>query len=139
MSLTVGSNSWVTVAEATDFLNDRYGASGWASLSNEDQEQLLVTAFWKIYGNKDYTISKDNTDEKVKTAQIVTAWYIYENYDEIKKRMTLQGQGVQSFTISKFSETFKKDGGSWLPEEAEDLLNEAFSLNIFATFERELD
>jgi hypothetical protein len=137
MSLTVGTNSWCTVAEADSFLNDWYGASSWASLSNTVKEMLLVTAFWKIYGNSKYTIAKSETDENVKNAQIITAFYIYENNASIKKRLALQGQGVTEFEVSKFREEYGK--GSWLPVEVEGLLEDFQALDVFGTFERELD
>lgn len=138
MALTVGANSWVTRSEADTFMTDQYGSASWLALANSTKDQLLVTAFWKVYGNKNYTISKTSTDEKVKTAQILTANYIYENFNSAKKRLALQGQGVQSFTISKFSETLQ--GGSWLPIEVKDLLDGfASSFEMFATVTRDLD
>ena len=137
MSLTVGTNSWCTVAEADSFLDDWYGASSWASLTNAVKEDLLITAFWKIYTNKNYTIAKSATDENVKNAQAITAFYIYENNASIKKRLALQGQGVTEFEISKFRE--KLSNGSWLPVEAEGMLEEFQAIEVFGTFERELD
>lgn len=137
MSITVGTNSWVTLAEANSFLGERYGASVWASLSDSDKESLLITAFWKIYGSKSFSVSQSSTDEKVKAAQIITALYIYENNSAIKKRLALQAQGVKSFSISKFSETLSE--GSWLSMEAKDLLDEYSTFEMFATIERELD
>jgi hypothetical protein len=138
MALAVGVNSWVTRSEADTFMADQLSAASWAAMSNAQKDQSLVTAFWKIYGNKNYTISKTSTDEKVKAAQILTASYIYENFDSLKKRLALQGQGVSDFTISKFSETLKD--GSWLPVDVKDLLDSfASSFHMFATVDRELD
>jgi len=137
MSLIVGTNSWCTRAEADAFLLEWYGASSWASLTNTNKDTLLITAFWKIYTDNRFSIAKSETSENVKNAQIITAFYIYENNTSIKKRLALQGQGVTEFEVSKFREKYGK--GSWLPIEAESMLEGYTSFDVFGTLERDLD
>lgn len=137
MSLVVGTNSWASLTEANIFLSDWYGASAWASLTNTNKESLLITAFWRIYKNGKYSIAKSETNEDVKNAQILTAFYIYENNDEVKQRLASQAQGVENFSISSFSEKYSK--GSWLPIEVEGMLEDWINWDVFAEFDRELD
>ena len=138
MALTVGTNSWVTIAEADTYLADKYGAGDWAGLTNAVKSQLLITAFWSIYGSAEYTIAKSSTAELVKNAQIELAWYFYGYDSEIWKRLSLQGLGVQEFEISKFRERFTGDGAVFPPWVA-GMLAGFLSVNEIATFSRELD
>lgn len=137
MALTVGTNSWVTVAESNLYLADKYGAGDWAGLTDAVKEQLLITAFWTIYSSPDYTIAKTSTNELVKNAQIETAWFMYTYDSEIWKRLALQGIGVTEFEISEFREKLSK--GSPIPLIASGMLEDFSTYAGSALFERELD
>lgn len=137
MALTVGTNSWVTVAESNLYLADKYGAGDWAGLADGVKEQLLITAFWTIYSSPDYTIAKTSTNELVKNAQIETAWFMYTYDSEIWKRLALQGIGVTEFGISEFRERLSK--GSPIPFVAAGMLADFSTYAGSALFERELD
>lgn len=135
--MTVGTNSWVTVAEANLYLADKYGAGAWAGLTDAVKEDLLITAFWAIYGSAEYTIAKTSTNELVKNAQIETAWHFYLYDAEIWKRLMLSGVGVIEFEISKFREKLTK--GTPLPWTAKGMLSEFKGYAGGARFERTLD
>ena len=135
--MTVGVNSWVTIAEANFYLETEFGASEWTPLSNDIKEQCLVTAFWWIYTYPGVNIPKTSTNERVKVAQIKLAWWIYQNYDEFKKREALISSGVTRFTLSKWSENLGKVD---LPEFIKDLLPILEDLGgVFPTFNRDLE
>ena len=44
MALVVGTNSYVTVAEADAYFLTRYNTDNWRDLENKDKEKLLITA-----------------------------------------------------------------------------------------------
>lgn len=44
-TLTVGTNTYVTLAEATTYLDDSINASAWAFLDPDDQTRSLISAF----------------------------------------------------------------------------------------------
>lgn len=138
MGLVVGTNSWVTILEADDYLGDKWEASTWAPLTNTQKSQLLITAFWWIYNYSGVNIPKSSTNEKVKNAQIELAWWIYEYYQEYRKREALISSGVKSFSLPEWSETLGKQD---LPQNILDILGDELvnSGGYFPKFERELD
>lgn len=138
MGLTVGTNSWVTVAEADSYLSEKFGiGTTWTSLTPSEKEQALITAYRWIQSLSIYTISPSSTEEKVKHAQIELALYVVKYYDEHNKRTALYAQGVRNFSISKWKENLDK---SKLPFEVEDLLDDYLTGlgGQFPEFEREL-
>ena len=138
MALTVGTNSWVTVIEADNYLSDKFGADGWSALSNNVKEQCLVTAFWWLYTYPGLNVPKTSTNEKIKTAQIELAWWVYNNYPEFEKRGVLIASGVEDFTLSKWKEKLGKQDLPYF------ILNLIFELltdtgGFFPTFNRDLE
>ena len=103
-TVIVGTNSWVTITEADDYLEEKFGADAWAGLSNNLKAQCLITAFWWIYNYPFFNIPKSSTDENVKNAQIELAWWIYLYYKGFEKRGALIAGGVTDFTLSKWKE-----------------------------------
>jgi hypothetical protein len=138
MALTVGVNSWVTVAEADTYLADKWGASDWATLTNPQKESLLISAYRWIQSKMDYSISPASTSAAVKAAQIELAWYIYNYWAEHEKRDALYSQGVRNFKISKWAEKLEQ---SKLPTLVEDLLKDELENTggYFPQFTRELE
>ena len=119
--LTVGTNSWVTLVEANAYLEEKWGASAWASLTDSQKSQLLITGYRWI-NQKDYIdIPASSTNTKVKYAQIELAFYCYNYYAEHEKRRALYAQGVRDFSISKYSETLE---ASDLPDFIKNLLKD---------------
>lgn len=108
MALTVGTNSWVTVAEADTYFDERFGASAWAALPNATKEQLLISAYRWIQAQSLFTIAASSTAEIVKQAQMETAWYMYKYWDQHEDRRALVAQGVTDFKISQFEETLSE-------------------------------
>ena len=138
-TITVGTNSWITLAEADAYLANKFGADNWAAAVQSSREQAIITAFWRIYGSSEYTIAKSSTDENVKNAQAETAYFILTYSGELSKRAALQSAGVKSHSVSKFKETYSGNVGTLLPQEAIDLLDSFQSFNPVGTISRDLD
>lgn len=138
-TITVGVNSWITLAEADAYLATKLYADDWATTAQATREQAVISAFWRIYSNSNYSIPKSSTDEPVKQAQAETAFYMLEYESEMKKRRALQAAGVKEFEVSKFSETYEKGKASLLPQEAEELLFDYQAWNPVGTISRTLD
>ena len=125
MALTVGTNSWVTVAEANTYFADRFGASTtWASLTNAQKEQLLITAFRWIQSRPEFSISASATDTYIKEAQMELAWWIYNYMDAHEQRRALYIHGVRNFQLSKWEEELDK---SEFPGFISDMLADALT------------
>lgn len=107
LHVTVGTDSWVTVAEADTYFSMKYGAGAWAGLSNDQKVQLLVSAHNWIQSQPDISIPETSTDTKVKQAQCEAAWYIYLHWENHDKRRALEAQGVKAFHVGNFGETLE--------------------------------
>lgn len=136
-TIIVTTNSWVTLIEADDYLDEKSSATAWASLGDDDKSRHLISAYRWINRIPDYDISV--VTDNLKFAQIELAWYLYVNGDTHQKHEALQAQGVKSFDISKFSEDLS--GTTGLPPIVQDLLDE-YNTNAggyFPTIDREVD
>jgi hypothetical protein len=138
MGLVVGTNSWVSVAEADIYFADRWNTSSWAGLSNTQKEQLLITAYRWIQGSNLFSIAPSSTSEAVKQAQMELAWYIYNYMNETEKRRALYAQGVREFQLSKWEETLEESG---FPDFIKDILADSLSGlgGYFPTASRDFD
>lgn len=133
--IIVHTNSWVTIAEANDYLENKIGASAWAGLANADKTNYLISAF--RYIRQRYNIPKTSTLEIVKEAQIETAWWMYTFWVDYEKRRNLYSAGVKKFTVSKFSEELQKAES---PAFLDDLLDEYSKDGVqFPLISRELE
>lgn len=119
--LTVGTNSWVTLAEADAYLATKYGAAAWAGLPVADREALLITAYNLLRLQSGYAIAPDAAAYAVKAAQIETAWWWYGHGAEWEKRAGLYAGGVRSFTVMSWSEGL---AAPELPAYIKDMLTE---------------
>lgn len=105
LTLTVGVNSWVTLAEANEYFEGKYQAStAWAALTDSVKNQLLVSAYRWIQQQTLFSISASSTAEIIKQAQCEAAWYLYSYGDEDEKRRALSGQGVTEFELDNWRE-----------------------------------
>jgi hypothetical protein len=111
MALTVGVNSWASVAEADTYLGDIANRTAWFDLDDtpadpgeQAKSSLLVTAFRWITSKTTLTIS--NTSDSIKNAQIEAAYFLLINQSEYESREALIKSGVKSFRYSEASESF---------------------------------
>lgn len=113
MAVNVGVNSWVTILEADAYLTDILYTQKWFGLNNTEliegvpsRTNTLVTAFFWLYNNPDYSIPITSTDVNVKNAQAEAALFLIKYYDDYDRRRMLISAGVESFDRSKWSESF---------------------------------
>jgi hypothetical protein len=134
--LVVDTNSWVSVAEADAYLDELMGADAWDVLDVDIKEKCLISAYRWINRLTNYVISV--ATNKVKYAQILLAWYIYNYYDTHTKHEALNAQGIKDFRVSKFSETLS--GKTDLPQDVKDLLEDydLYGGGYLPTIEREV-
>lgn len=138
MALEVGTNSWITVAEADSYLELNMSASDWFDLvatgkkGSITKESVLVTAFNEINASPLVSVDTDSTDTRVKSAQAEMALFILKHYDELFGRRAAIASGLSSFDYSERSEEFNaRDGGGSpsLPGNVLGLLNEYSQAN----------
>lgn len=111
--LTVGQNSWATVAEADAYLTDRIQTIEWFELDEQDapgevsKETLLISAFYWLKNAPQLSLSENLTDGVVKNAQIEAAWFLYEHYTSLNARRAAIFTGVEEFELSKRTERLR--------------------------------
>jgi len=124
-SITVGVNSWVTIAEADAYFEARYNATAWAGLAEANKCVLLRHAYAWIQQQAMFSIPAASTAQIVKQAQFETAWYIYNYFSQHEKRRALYMQGVRDFQISKFRERLDMPQfPAWIADMLEDFLED---------------
>jgi hypothetical protein len=116
----VGTNSWISIADANIYFSDIWDGSFWSSRSILEKQRLLITACKWILSSG-YSISMSSTSQKVKDAQCELAKEVYNAYNEYKKRQTLYASGVRSFNFNGWSESLARQE---LPLTIQDLLGD---------------
>jgi hypothetical protein len=135
VTLTVGTNSWCTLAEANAYLEEKPTAGAWAGLSDTVKKQWLITAYRYIF--RHFNVTATVTTNK-KYAQIELAWWFYLYYTNWEKRESLIAGGVTKFKISRFEEELDKIS---IPHFLNDLLPDSIKAigENFFTVERDND
>ena len=125
--ITVGVNSWVTIAEADAYFLDRFGSSAWAGFSAAVKTDLLITAYRWIMQQSSFSIAANSTSSKVKQAQYETAWFVYKYFDKFEERRALFASGVRHFKIEQFEEDLAAAG---FPDYISDILSDSIVKGI---------
>lgn len=139
MALVVGSNSWETVAEADDYLENKMNASEWFELSTVgargavSKESVLITAYNEILASPLVNISKDSSDNNVKNAQSEMALFILQYYDELMDRRASIASGLSSFSASKIHEAYSSLEGGGSPTLPSNVIGLLFDYNTANT------
>jgi len=108
MAVTVGVDTWVTVAEADAYFARRVGATAWAALSSADKEALLVTAFnWLLYDSA-LALSEGSDHPAIRHAQMEAAWFLLNYREDYERRQALRASGVVSMGTRVWSETLSE-------------------------------
>ena len=136
MGLTVGTNSWATVAEADAYLTDRIGAEDWFDLNATgdpgavSKETLLITSYNRL--SVLYTIPAAETATNIKKAQIEAAFFFLDNFVEFEERSRALAAGIESFRQSQWTENYR-DGITAVsfPGWITDLISEYSGANFF--------
>lgn len=108
MSLVVGTNSWVTVAEADTYFTLHIDGAKWTALTTDDKNKYLVTAYRWIFNNPGINVSATNSTQKVKDGQCQASLFLINYYDEYTKRDALIASGVKDFTYGKRREALSE-------------------------------
>ena len=99
MALAVGTNSWISVADANTYFGDRVGVTNyWCS--GAEKEEALVTAWRWLTGCSDYTFPATAV-QAMKDAQCEYALFLLQHQPDIDLRMGLQAQGVVEAGVVK--------------------------------------
>lgn len=126
MALVVGENSWVTVAEADDYLSLRMGAAEWFALPTSaapgeaSKELYLVSAYQYLIAYPGTSLLPEDDDQAIKDAQCEMALFLQQYGDEYARRQALMDSGVQEFTASR--DWKEKLSESDLPQNVKNLL-----------------
>lgn len=142
MALIVGTNSYISVADADTYFTDRLFATAWTALSAGDKAKALIMATQQIdrltFKGQKVTVGQtlqfprfvhvstgyietDSIPSIVEDATCEQALYLVQSNADA--RVQLQRAGVQSYNIGGLSETFTKAGyGKYYPDEVRMLL-----------------
>lgn len=101
MSLTVGTDTWITLSAADDFFSGHIGSSPWDALSDTDKEKYLKSAYRWIYYDSAFSVPAASTETAVKYGQCEAALFLINYYSDISKRDALLASGVSSFTYGE--------------------------------------
>ena len=111
MAIVVGTNSWVTEAEANTYFDDRVMASDYWTDGAGDNSPALITAYkWLNAGKYDFP---ETATQPIKDAQCEYAFFLLQHQPGLDLRMGLQAQGVIAAGVVK--ERYKDDNYVELP------------------------
>jgi len=99
-AITVGTNSWITEAEADSYFESRLGASDWWVDGGPDSVPAIITAYQWLSNSKRFSFPTTAT-QSIKDAQCEMALFLLQHRADIDLRLGLQAQGVVSAGIVK--------------------------------------
>lgn len=132
MTITVGIDTYCTLAEADEYFNSTLKASAWAALSENEKEICLKMACRKME-NLDFTGKKLHKTqslqfprnygmpEDIKNAQAELALWLYQNQNN--KIAQAQAMGIKSLSLGNESYSLGNPTGSIQCPEAWEYLN----------------
>ena len=144
MSITVGTDTYISVSDADTYFSKRYNGESWSNFTTGDKERLLTTATHKI----DRLNLKGQKKVYTQTLSFPRVYTIRDNYNgfnidtvpdnvkyavceealamtntELTKRKELQDQGVTSFSLGSLSESYQgRSSNPLLSKEATEYL-----------------
>lgn len=110
VTITVGTNSWVTEAEANTYFEARVKGSDYWTAGASDNKPALVTAYNWLNAAYDLPVVGTTT---IKNAQCEMALFLLQHQPDLDLRMGLQVQGVIAAGVVK--ERYKFDNSVELP------------------------
>ncbi len=109
-TITVGTNSWVTLAEADALAEERLGVDLWDAAADPKKNAALIQAYRQISNHPDFDIPAASTDDVVKQAQFEQALFLTKNTEGADQRAALQAMGVTKAGVVK--EDYKSGAGA---------------------------
>ncbi len=112
-TITVGTNSWVTEAEANTYFDARVKSGDYWTDGASDNIPALITAYnWLMAGK--YSLSASTSAaQPIKDAQCEMALFLLQHQPDLDLRMGLQVQGVIAAGVVK--ERYKDDNTIEMP------------------------
>ena len=104
MAITVGTNSWITLADADIYFSSHIGSAPWDALSDSEKEKYLITAYRWIYYDSAFNVPASSSEGAVKYGQCEAALYLISYYSDNSKREALIAGGVKRFQYGKREE-----------------------------------
>lgn len=100
MAIEIGTNSYITLSEANDYMALLVNGGDWSLLDDTEKEKYVTNAFIEI-SNATYT-----TTDKAKAAQLRALRVVFLHYDEYNERKIQQLAGVKRIRNSETEEEF---------------------------------
>lgn len=98
--LVVDTNSWISVAEANEYMDSRFGS--WEFWDDETNKQAaLITAYKRIKDTGVFSNLPDVATQNMKDAQCEMALFLAAEGGDILRRGALQAQGVMEAGVAK--------------------------------------
>ena len=120
-TIVLGTNSWVTEAEANSYMEGRVKAGDYWDDGGADNIPALITAFKWLTGTPAYSfpviVSQD-----MKDGQSEYALFLLQHQPDLDLRMGLQAQGVKVAGIVK--ESYREIQGIAVPPIVHELLRD---------------
>lgn len=150
--ITIGTNSYISVADANAYFNECLYSDLWTAASDDDKEKALIMATKRIdrlafkgrkaYANQALKFPRAfYSPEKINDLDFYNKeyeWFVEKDISQavkdavceealallkgLPKRLELQAQGVKSFTMDKLSETYTGERIKILSPDARELL-----------------
>ena len=112
-TITVGTNSWVTEAEANTYFDARVKSSDYWTNSASDNIPALITAYNWLMAGKYSLVASTSAAQPIKDAQCEMAFFLLQHQPDLDLRMGLQVQGVIAAGVVK--ERYKDDNTIEMP------------------------
>lgn len=94
MSITVGTNSWATVAEADTYFTGRFGVSTlWSGLVTASKEAALITSYKNLMNSGLFSLPVEGST-LLKEAQCEQSLFLINHQTDMDVRLGLMAQGV---------------------------------------------
>lgn len=100
MAIEIGTNSYITLAEANDYMALLVNGGDWSLLDDTEKEKYVTNAYIEI-ANATY-----NTADKAKASQLRALRVVFLHYDEYNERKIQQLAGVKRIRNSETEEEF---------------------------------
>lgn len=104
MALVVGTDTWITLAEAETYFAKRPKTEPWDSLDDPTKESWLFLSYQWIINDPAFEAPASSTATGVKYGQAEGALFLINSYDDYAMRDTLISSGVERFEYSKWKE-----------------------------------
>lgn len=111
MALVVGTNSWVSVAEADAYFTNRVNSSDWFDLDEapatpgaDSKETFLISAFYWLLDDPGFGLPQVSDDPIIIRAQEEAALFLLRYSQEYEKREAMIAGGIGRFKNSKWEE-----------------------------------